>query len=363
MTMHKVLLVDDESWNRDIVRTFGAWEELGLEIAGEAENGTEAMRLVSELSPQIVITDMRMPGTDGVMLMNQLHAHYPEIKVIVISGYDEFKYAQSAIRYGAVDYLLKPIDPAELNAVLRKCGRELEEAASLPGGYALDLDISFSLARHKQLLKAHFNGLHGEGVNSVLDAIGRELEQAGGGKPGALRQAAGEMLLLLKELMHGNGLADDGLPAELPQEMLLSSGSMVSLLKELYGAGLEQLIGQRKFKNRLNLEEVRQYIDAHFAGAVTLEALARAFFVSKEYLSKVFKQEYGCNVTDYILQLRMEKAKAWLAEESIPIKTVAELTGYEDVGYFYRVFKKHYGIAPGEMRKQGSGLKMSNPEG
>ena len=209
--MHKVLLVDDESWNRDIVRTFGAWEALGLEIAGEAEDGQEALRLVSELTPQIIITDMRMPGTDGVMLMNELHARFPEIKVIVISGYDDFKYAQSAIRYGAMDYLLKPIDPAELNAVLRKCIKELEETVSIPGDYALDLGVSFSLAQHKQLMKVHFNELNSEGVSSVLDAVGKELEQAGAGKPGALRQAAGEMLLLLKELMHGNGLEDDGL--------------------------------------------------------------------------------------------------------------------------------------------------------
>ncbi len=361
--MHKVLLVDDESWNRDIVRTFGAWEALGLEIAGEAEDGREALRLVGELSPQIIITDMRMPGTDGVMLMNELHARYPEIRVIVISGYDDFKYAQSAIRYGAIDYLLKPIDPVELNAVLRKCAKELEEAAHLPGGYTLDFNISFSLSPHKQLMKIHFNELNCEGVSSVLDSVSKELEQAGAGKPGALRQAAGEMLLLLKELMHGNGLEDDGLLAELPQEVLQSGSSMIAFLKRIYTAGLEQLIAQRKFKNKLNLDEVRQYIDTHFAEAVTLEALARAFFVSKEYLSKVFKQEYGCNVTDYILQLRMEQAKAWLAEESIPIKTVAELSGYEDVGYFYRVFKKHFGIAPGEMRKQGGGLKMSNPEG
>ncbi|CQR54389.1 response regulator transcription factor [Paenibacillus riograndensis] len=361
--MIKVLLVDDESWNRDIVRTFGSWEEHGMEIAGEAEDGREALRLTDELSPQIVITDMRMPGADGVMLMNNLHARYPEIKVIVVSGYDDFKYAQNAVRYGAVDYLLKPVDPKELNAVLDKCRRELEEAERGQKAYALDIDVSLCLSSYKQLMRVHFNELNAEGVNSVLEGIRRELELGGAKGPGALRQAANEMLLLLKELMRGNRLEDELLKAEISHEALASAANVEAYLKALYGAALELLIGQRKFKNKLKLDEVRLYIDGHFAEAVTLDGLARAFFVSKEYLSKVFKQEYGCNVTDYILGLRMEKAKEWLADENIPIKTVAELAGYEDVGYFYRVFKKHYGVAPGEMRKQNSSLKMSNSEG
>ncbi|WP_410512244.1 response regulator [Paenibacillus sp. BR2-3] len=351
--MIKVLLVDDENWNRDMVRTFGAWEELGMEIAGEAEDGEEALRMTEELSPQIVITDMRMPGVDGVMLMNHLHERFPEVKVIVVSGYDDFKYAQNALRFGAVDYLLKPIDPKELNGVLQKCKKELETVSREHGALALDIDVSFFLSSYKQLLRVHFNELHLEGVITILQGMRKELEKGGIHNPGMLRQVVQEMMLLLKELMKSNGLEEGALKAQMGPEVLASIESTTRFLTTLYCESLEQLIGQRKFKNKLNLEEVRQYMDSHFAEAVTLEALARAFFVSKEYLSKVFKLEYGRNVTEYILHLRMEKAKEWLADESIPIKTVAELTGYEDVAYFYRVFKKHYGIAPGEMRKHG----------
>ncbi|MDQ0192049.1 response regulator [Paenibacillus wynnii] len=351
--MIKVLLVDDESWNRDIVRTFGSWDELGMEIAGEAEDGIEALRLMEQLSPQIVITDMRMPGVDGVRLMNSLYDHFPKVKIVVVSGYDDFKYAQNAMRFRAIDYLLKPIDPKELNAVLLRCKQELEISSRDQGSLALDLDVSISLSSYKQLLRIHFNELNVEGVTTVLQGMGIELEKRGIVKPGLLWQVAQEMLLLLKELMKANAIETDTLQVEINPEVLSSCENTASFLLQHYAENLEHLIGQRKFKNKLNLEEVRQYIDHHFAEAVTLDAMARAFFVSKEYLSKVFKLEYGLNVTDYILNLRMEKAKAWLADESIPIKTVAELIGYEDIGYFYRVFKKHYGIAPGEMRKQG----------
>ena len=351
--MIKVLLVDDESWNRDIVRTFGSWETLGMEIAGEAEDGMEALRLIEQLSPEIVITDMRMPGVDGVRLMNNLHDHFPEIKIVVISGYDDFKYAQNAMRFRALDYLLKPIDPKELNAVLLRCKQELEKAFREKGSLALDFDVSRSLSSCKQLIRIHFNELNAEGIVTVLHGMRVELERNEINKPDMLWQVAQEMLLLLKELMKANAMDDANLKAEMNAEELSSSQHTTDFLIHQYTENLSQLIHQRKFKNKLNLEEVRQYIDHHFAESVSLDALARAFFVSKEYLSKVFKQEYGQNVTDYILQFRMEKAKEWLADESIPIKTVAELAGYEDVGYFYRVFKKHYGVAPGEMRKQG----------
>lgn len=361
--MIKVLLVDDEGWNRELIKTFGEWQSYGMEIVGEAEGGNEALRLTGTLEPDIVITDMRMPGTDGVMLMNALHREYPDMKIIVISGYDDFKYAQSALRNGAVDYLLKPVDPRELNAVLDKCRKELMEIRAEQEQYTLDIDITWSLSNHKQLMKVHFNELNVDRVNSVLGNVTEELKLGGIRRPGMLRQAASEMLLLLKELLRGNGLVDAQLKTEIPNAVLGTPESLECWLRELYGESLEQLIGQRRFKNKLNLEDVRQYICGHYAEAVTLEGLSRVFFVSKEYLSKVFKLEYGINVTDFILQLRMDKAKQWLEGGNIPIKTVAELAGYEDVGYFYRVFKKHFGIAPGEMRKQSEGLKMSNAEG
>lgn len=351
--MYKVLLVDDESWTRDIIRAFGEWEKYEMDIVGEADDGLEALRLTELLAPEVVITDMRMPGADGMQLLRMLNDRFPEIKVIVVSGYDDFNYAKHALRYRAVDYLLKPVDPKELNAALQNCKSELEAALQDRSPMSLDLDISYLLSSYKQLLRTHFNELNKEGVAATLQQMTGELERNGIKKAGMLEQVVQEMLLLLKELMFANSLDSESLHAPYSHDALASSANMTSFLTQHYEDTLEQLIHQRKFKNKLNLEEVKQFIEMHFAESVTLEQLARVFFVSKEYLSKVFKLEFGRNVTDYILFLRMEKAKEWLADDSIPIKAVAEMAGYEDVTYFYRVFKKHFGIAPGEMRKSG----------
>jgi two-component system response regulator YesN len=349
--MLKVLIVDDESWTRDIIKAFGEWESLGMEIVGEAEDGKEALRMTERLQPHIVITDMRMPGTDGAALLQMLNDQFPAIKTIVVSGYDDFQYAKHALRYKAIDYLLKPVDPKELNAALQNCKSGLEAALMERGPLSLDLDISYSLASYKQLLKSHFNELNTDGVTATLAQMMEELGRSGNTKAVMLEQVVQEMLLLLKELMNANSQDSDALHAPYGQEVVESGANTAAFLTHHYLTTLAQLIHQRKFKNKLNLDEVRQYMEKHYTEPVTLEQLARVFFVSKEYLSKMFKQEYGRNVTDYMLHLRMVKAKEWLLDESIPIKAIAEMAGYEDITYFYRVFKKHFGIAPGEMRK------------
>ncbi|WP_339203750.1 response regulator [Paenibacillus sp. FSL K6-3182] len=349
--MLKVFIVDDESWARDIIKAFGEWESLGMEIVGEAEDGTEALRMMEVLQPHIVITDMRMPGTDGAALLQQLNDQFPAIKTIVVSGYDDFQYAKHALRFKAMDYLLKPVDPKELNTALQNCKSGLEAVQMERGTISLDLDISYTLASYKKLLKLRFNELNKDGVKTTLAQMMKELEQSGITKAVMLEQVVQELLLLLKELMNANSQDSDSLHAPYGHEITQSSENTAAFLTHHYVTTLEQLIHQRKFKNKLNLDEVRLYMEKHYTEPVTLEQLARAFFVSKEYLSKVFKQEYGRNVTDYMLHLRMVKAKEWLMDESIPIKAIAEMAGYEDITYFYRVFKKHFGIAPGEMRK------------
>lgn len=352
--MIKVVIVDDESWNREIVKTFGAWEQYGMEIVGEADDGLKAVQIIEETSPQIVITDMRMPGADGVKLLEILNDRFPAVKVIVVSGYDDFDYTKYAIRYKVADYLLKPVDPKELNAALQKCKEDWVTTDVEKRPLTLELELSFPLSSLKQLLRSHFNELNRDGIHAVFGQMLEELERNRISNPQLLRRVIEEMLLYLKELTADVSLERETLKASFSPDVLLSCEDTVVFLSQHYLQALEQIIQRRKYRNKLNLAEVMHYIDNHFSEPISLDSLAKVFFVSKEYLSKVFKQEYGRNVMEYILHLRMDKAMDWLADESIPIKTVAKWAGYEDVAYFYRVFKKHFGVAPGEMRKHGS---------
>lgn len=94
--------------------------DAGFSVAGTAQTGFQAFELIEKTNPDLVISDIRMPVMDGIALLKKVREQYPQIDFIITSGYSDFEYARSAIRYQATEYLLKPIDPDELNASLHK---------------------------------------------------------------------------------------------------------------------------------------------------------------------------------------------------------------------------------------------------
>lgn len=125
--MYKVLLADDERIVREGVSRLVHWEQLGLELAAVAEDGLDACRKAQELRPDIIITDIRMPGMDGLKLVEQVSVQLPEAKFVILSGYGEFDFANRAMSYGIRHYLLKPCDEQEVENVLRQVTQELDE--------------------------------------------------------------------------------------------------------------------------------------------------------------------------------------------------------------------------------------------
>lgn len=125
--MYKVVLADDETIALEGLRTLTDWEELGFEVCGACENGEEALAAIIRSSPDLVITDIRMPEIDGLELIRRVRSLDMEQPIfIVLSGYGEFEYARTAIRYGVRHYLLKPVVDAEWDKVLTDITDELE---------------------------------------------------------------------------------------------------------------------------------------------------------------------------------------------------------------------------------------------
>lgn len=118
--MIKVIIADDEERICQLIKALVDWNKMGLEISGIAHNGLEALEQVQSLKPDILITDIRMPGCNGLELIRQAKEISRELEIIIISGYAHFEYAQQAIKFGVGEYLLKPIGRAELTATLEK---------------------------------------------------------------------------------------------------------------------------------------------------------------------------------------------------------------------------------------------------
>ena len=118
--MIKVVIADDEVRICQLILALVDWEALGLKVVGTAHNGLEAIAMVRTLQPNILITDIRMPGCSGLELIDQVKRDDQSLEIVIISGYAHFEYAQQAIKYGVGDYLLKPISKTELTATLQK---------------------------------------------------------------------------------------------------------------------------------------------------------------------------------------------------------------------------------------------------
>ena len=129
--MLRVVLADDENKVILLMQKLIDWEALGYEIAGTANDGLRALELVREKQPHLLITDVRMPGCDGIELIQRAKALQPKLHFIVISGYRKFEYAQNALKYGVEDYLLKPLKQEELTGILLRLKEKMGQEAAL----------------------------------------------------------------------------------------------------------------------------------------------------------------------------------------------------------------------------------------
>lgn len=144
--MLKVVLADDEKKILLLLQKLIDWERLGYEIVGTANDGLRALELVRELHPDLLITDVRMPGCSGIELIQQAKELQPDLHFIIISGYRQFEYAQNALKYGVEDYLLKPLKKEELTGILMRLSDKLGEEA------ALEFQLKRSKERQQDLL-------------------------------------------------------------------------------------------------------------------------------------------------------------------------------------------------------------------
>jgi two-component system response regulator YesN len=168
--MAKILFVDDEPLIREGLQQLLLWEEYGIEVMGEASNGAEAWDIIAATPPDILVTDVRMPVMDGLELIGRIRDNKLGVKVVIISGYDEFRYVKEALRYGVENYLVKPINADELSGTVTGILEKLESEKKLRTMQRDDRDVIASNTLYRlatgnisigeYLEKAEMLGLH-----------------------------------------------------------------------------------------------------------------------------------------------------------------------------------------------------------
>lgn len=127
MSLYRIMLVDDEEEVRKAMIRKMNWEQLGFTVVGDAENGEDALEKLEHLEPDVVMTDIRMPYMDGLTLVARIREKFPFVKILIFSGYDDFEYAQQAIKLNVTEYILKPVNGQELAEILNRIKVSLDE--------------------------------------------------------------------------------------------------------------------------------------------------------------------------------------------------------------------------------------------
>ncbi|MEX2443612.1 MAG: response regulator [Alkalispirochaeta sp.] len=359
----QLIIIDDEPWSREVVKNLTEWERLGITLAGEAEDGDEGLELLRSVHPEIAVVDMRMPGMDGTELLLAIHEEFPETRIVVMSGHSDFAYLRQALRSRARDYLIKPIDPAELNQTLERCVAELtdghgEKPTSMRTPVAFqDAAVLEEYVQHRHRIFAYLLELDQVRVRSALQGLQRFLETRAGGvvDDEMSSRIVHDFLLMMEEFVVRSDVAPD--PAIFRRRGLeaMSPTDIAAQLAAIFDEAIEAIREARRFKDHLEIDAVTEHIDHYFQEPLSLETVAKLFLVSKEHLSRKFREACGETVHEYITRKRMERAHRLIVEDGVEIKETAFLVGYADLAYFYRVFKKHFGVPPGQIRQQASG--------
>lgn len=173
--MLKVLVVEDEEMIRKGIVLAVDWAALGCVVVGEASNGEEALEAVERYNPTLIITDLKMPKMDGIEMLRQLRERGNQAFVIILTAYDSFSYAQSALRLGAVDFLLKPFHDGELEQAVQAVRKRMAGQGEAQGA-ALSIPGLKKGDKSKYVLQAmDYIGQHYQDPNISVGAIAQSL--------------------------------------------------------------------------------------------------------------------------------------------------------------------------------------------
>ncbi len=298
--------------------------ELRFDLILEARDGEEGLRLFENYHPDIVITDIRMPLMDGLTFIQKSREISHESRFIVLSGYNDFEYARTALRYEVRDYLLKPSSKAEIRDVLLRVMEEIQKAETESSALKERLDdYDLRLNQFHQLL-----------LGDIL--LGK--------------YADAEIAPLLSH--HAISLPEQG------------EGFMICRdLEALYGFLLSSLMQYRNAvtgkRNTAAIESVHSpidraiaYIDQNYYKELDLALLSQLVSMNSSYFSSQFKKKTGLSFSTYLQNVRLEKAKNMLLHSDQKLHEISAAIGIGNVKYFCRLFKNYTGVTPTEYKRQ-----------
>ncbi|MFD1179462.1 response regulator [Paenibacillus puldeungensis] len=205
-------------------------------------------------------------------------------------------------------------------------------------------------------------------AKSVMAEFAKKIKVSGAFSLGAADRTVREIVVLLNDVVLELGVPAESLPPSGGERALRALGlrtdfatfdqfeSLLIQLTEYYG---EQIRRSMAANRPFNVDDIRAYIDNHYFEDIKISMFTEKYFLSREYLMKLFKQQYGYGIHEYVQKVRMDKAKELLDDSSLKIQEISEMLGYKDKNYFSKAFRNYYSLSPSEYRanQDGEGKK------
>lgn len=340
--MINVAIVDDERTTVDTIIMLANWEDNDMVVTNTFSDGAEIIEyLKTGRDIDLVLTDVEMPEKSGLDVLKFINERSLNISTIVISAYNNFEYVQHSIKRNATDYILKPIDKSELNLALRNAAK----------------DIRHSMKKHENIFEIYpglLKELKKARIKMVSAVENNNLSQIKGLLLKLLSdEKLGDLTIKNKLIFEINSIIEETvLKYDINSKEIYSHTITIDLnneqLLDIYVKIFENIIDKRnKRTDSLNIDDIKRYIDRNYKDKdIGLSKIAEEFHISNGYLSRLFKNNYNQNLSEYIINKKMDEARNMIINEDIEIKHAAETVGYEDISYFYRVWKKRYNTTP-----------------
>ncbi len=391
--MH-ILVVDDEWLVRSYLKQMLEAIHPSYAVV-TAEDGEEALQIYKSGKPfDVVVMDIRMPGMDGLKVLNEMTQLKSDQVSIMLTGYAEFEYAVEALQKGAFEYLVKPVTPEKLTEVMRKAERKISERKeerqihNLRNRSAMEKRIADLLheqpiPHYDQVLFPTFVHAHLFSVKPdpspdwnaklLLFSIKNLLEESLS-EYGAVFAIVDKHHVTAIVLSSSDQLSKDGterinqlvtqVQATLKVALKVGIGGeseQLSEVTELYQASLRQLNlwfepdepkPQSGYAYSRLIRKALEIIRTEYAQELSLTDLAERLDTNPNYLSQLFKSNTGKTFTQHLLDARIGEAKRLLSDTTLRIYQICDEIGYADQSYFSRIFKMETGMSPNEYREK-----------
>ena len=339
--MFKLIIADDEPIILKTMEKRFDWQSMGYELMALCNDGDAVIDYVKKNPVDVVLTDIRMCKISGMEVAKFVHESFPNVKVVFLSGYQEFAYAKQGIQYNVFDYLLKPVKPQELQNTFISLREELEKVERSkkfvvykPEDYkritmllrnigalvdnSTDKKIWTSIAQEKYLAET----APAEVKCSIISERHREILAC-------MREQELSVTPRMEQLT--NSIGD------------LSVGEMIQQLEAIEKELAESCQNERIWVRDTVIQEAKDYMQKHLGEALTVESVSRWANLSQRQFMRKFTMESGESFGKYLNRIRMEKSLELLSQDgTVDLEAVCEAIGFSDVKYFKSVFKAYF---------------------